>query len=149
MNVSQKCQYALRAVYELAKRNGGGPTSIKEIAQVQAIPPRFLELILGQLKQSGYVQSRRGVAGGYLLAVPPGELCVGAIIRFIDGPLDPVKCIAGGRTKDCPLLGNCAFTGLWERAKQAVAEVYDDTTFEDLLEEERANTDAYVVTYSI
>ena len=149
MNLSQKCQYALRAVYELAKRHGAGPTSIREIAEIQAIPSRFLELILGQLKQSGYVESRRGVDGGYLLTVSPAELCVGDIIRFVDGPLDPVKCIAGGRATDCPLLGNCAFTELWERAKQAVANVYDNTTFSDLIEEEQAKTDTYVATYSI
>ncbi|MCP4640905.1 MAG: Rrf2 family transcriptional regulator [bacterium] len=149
MNLSQKCQYALRAVYELSKRKGSGPTSIREIAEVQAIPTRFLELILGQLKQTGYVESRRGVDGGYLLAVAPEELNVGDIIRFVEGPLDPVKCIAGSGGAHCPLMGNCAFTGLWERAKQAVADVYDNTTFRDLMEEEQAKAESYVATYSI
>lgn len=59
MNVSQKCQYALRAVFELAKRRGEGPTTVADIAKAQAIPAKFLELILGQLRQGGFTESRR------------------------------------------------------------------------------------------
>ncbi len=90
MSVSQKCQYALRAVFELASRHGDAPTSIREIAQAQAIPPKFLELILVQLRKAGFVESRRGAHGGYFLAVGPAALTVGEIIRFIDGPIAPV-----------------------------------------------------------
>lgn len=71
MSVSQKCQYALRAVFELARRRGEKPTSIREIAEAQAIPAKFLELILTQLRKGGLVESRRGIHGGYLLAVWP------------------------------------------------------------------------------
>ena len=149
MNVSQKCQYGLRAIFELAKRQGLGPTTIGQIAETQAIPPRFLELILGQLRQGGFVESRRGIHGGYLLAVCPGTLSVGEIIRFIDGPLAPVRCIAGDKKKDCPLYGSCAFLSTWKRAEDAVAKVYDETTFEDLMNEERAASDKYVASYCI
>lgn len=149
MNLSQKCQYALRAIFELFKRCGEGPISVAEIAEAQAIPPRFLLLILGQLRQAGFVESRRGVQGGYLLTGEPGELTVGDIIRFMEGPLDPVKCIGGDGAAHCPLRGNCAFSGLWERAKQAVAEVYDTTSFQDLVDAERASAERYVVSYCI
>lgn len=137
MNISQKCQYALRALFELAKRQGEGPVSVKTIAKNQAIPVRFLELILRELRQGGLVESRRGVEGGYLLVPRPANLTVGEIIRMVDGPLDPVKCLGAGGTEECPLLGKCAFLGLWDRARQALAEVYDSTNFEGLLEEER------------
>jgi len=149
MNVSQKCQYALRALFELAKRLGEGLVPNGEIAAAQAIPPRFLELILGQLRQAGYIESRRGVHGGYMLAVRPEELSVGEVIRLIDGPTAPVKCIAGNGGGDCPLHGRCVFLGLWERANEAVSEVYDSTSFRDLLERERQAAGQRVPDYCI
>ena len=148
MSISQKCQYALRAVFELAKRDGTGPTTIAEIAEAQAIPPRFLELILGQLRQGGFVESRRGVRGGYLLAAPRQSLSVGEIIRFVDGPIAPVRCVAGSKDTDCPLHGNCAFMGMWGRARDAIAGVYDETTFQDLMDQEQASA-GYVASYCI
>jgi Rrf2 family protein len=149
MSLSQKCQYALRGLFELAKHEGDGPVPVAEIAEAQAIPPRFLELILKQLKQTGWVESFRGIRGGYALAVSPRALRVGEVIRFIEGPLAPVRCIAGLHGKDCALRGKCAFSGLWERAEQAVSGVYDATTFQDLVEEERAAERRYVPCYSI
>jgi Rrf2 family protein len=147
-NISQKCQYALRALLELSKRRDvDGATPASEIADRQKIPPRFLELILGQLKQGGYVSSRRGVQGGYTLVSDPEELTVGEIIRFMDGPLSPVKCIGPAKRHDCELQGRCAFAQLWERARDAVAEVYDQTSFQDLMEDDRSSnyTPDYVI----
>jgi len=149
MGVSQKCQYALRAVFELAKRHGQGPTTIGEIAKAQAIPVKFLELILGELRRGGFTESRRGVHGGYLLAAAPEALAVGEIIRFVDGELAPVRCIGAGAGSDCPLHGHCAFTDLWTRARDAVREVYDTTTFQDLVDAERAAAEGYVASYAI
>jgi len=140
MNLSRKCQYALRATFELAKRRYEGPVKISDIAAAQAIPPRFLELILNELKQGDFVRSRRGATGGYELAVSPRALTVGRIIEFIDGPVSPVKCLAGDAPSDCPLLGRCAFMDLWRRAREAVSGVYDNTTLEDLVERERATS---------
>ena len=148
MSISQKCQYALRAVFELTKRDGAGPTTVAEIAEAQAIPPRFLELILGQLRQGGFVESRRGVRGGYLLAAPRQSLSVGEIIRFVDGPIAPVRCVAGSKDADCPLHGKCAFMGMWGRARDAIAEVYDETTFQDLMDQEQTSA-GYVASYCI
>ena len=149
MSVSQKCQYALRAVFELGKRSDGQPTPVSTIAEVQAIPGRFLELILRQLRNGGFVESRRGVQGGYLLAVSPRTLSVGDVIRFVDGPIAPVRCVLGGKDVDCPLREKCAFMGMWRKARDAVAEVYDETTFQDLIDEELASADKYVAHYCI
>ncbi|NQU76742.1 MAG: Rrf2 family transcriptional regulator [Planctomycetes bacterium] len=149
MNISRKCQYALRAVFELAKRSVGNPTTVGEIAEAQAIPLKFLEFILGELRHGGFVESRRGIHGGYLLAVAPGALSVGDIIRFVDGPFTPVRCVAGDKGTDCPLHGNCAFMGMWRRAGDAVAEVYDSTTVQDLIDEEQAACSEYVASYCI
>ena len=149
MRVSQKCQYALRAVFELARRHGEGPTSIREIASAQAIPPRFLELILAELRKGGFVQSRRGVHGGYFLARLPRAVSAGEIIRFIDGPVAPVRCVGDRRGADCPLYGECAFMGMWTRARDAVAEVYDTTTFQDLIDAEQTSPAGYATAYCI
>ena len=149
MTVSQKCQYALRALFELSKRPGPAPTKVSEIAAAQAIPARFLEAILGELRRGSFVESRRGVNGGYFLAVEPDALTVGEIIRFIDGPLTPVRCLGDDKGESCALKGNCAFIGMWNRARDAVAEVYDETTFRNLLEEEQATIGRYVARYCI
>ena len=150
--VSQKCQYALRAVHELARhasRGSDGPVKIGDIAKAQAIPARFLEVILGQLKQGGFVQSRRGANGGYWLARDAGELTVGEIIRFVEGPLGPVICVTDPTEEACPLRGECAFLPMWQEAKDAVSKVYDNTTFTDLLHVEQQQRSRYVPGYSI
>ena len=149
VNISQKCQYALRATFELAKHQGGGVTTVGDIAEAQAIPPRFLEQILAQLKQGGFVESRRGVMGGYTLAIPAGQLTVGKIIRFIDGPVAPVKCMTDAADNTCRLSGRCAFLSLWQRAETAVAEVYDSTTLQNLIDQEQSRLHATVGMYCI
>ena len=103
--ISQKCQYALRAIFDLAKHYGQGPVKIGDVAEAQAIPPRFLEVILSQLKQGGFVESRRGAEGGYLLARAPRQLVVGEVLRFVEGPLGPIVCVTGGSGEPCPIHG--------------------------------------------
>lgn len=136
MNLSQKCQYAIRSLLELAKSFGEGPIRISKIAEKQAIPPRFLENILNELKSTGLIESRRGAHGGYLLIKDPDKITVGDIIRLIEGPLDPVQCTGEKNDPSCALRGKCALIDLWKRAKTAVEEVYDGTTFKDLVEQE-------------
>ena len=149
MLISQKCQYALRAIFELSKRNGGGPVKIADIAEAQAIPVRFLEVILSQLKQGGFVSSRRGSRGGYSLARSPAELTVGEIIRFVEGPLGPVVCAMGRTHSECRLYGNCVFLSMWEKVRNAISNVYDTTTFRDLVNEEAQSRQRYVPSYDI
>lgn len=150
MNLSQKCQYAFRAVFELAKRHPlGQPVSVAEIAETQAIPPRFLEQILAELKQGGFVLARRGAQGGYTLAASPATLTVGDIVRFVEGPITPVQCIVEGGESDCALQEGCVFKGFWERAKQAVETVYDSTSFQDLVDEVASRVAAQGANYSI
>jgi Rrf2 family transcriptional regulator, cysteine metabolism repressor len=143
----QKTQYALRAVLELAKRANTGPIKISIIAEAQAIPLRFLEIILNQLKQGGFVDSARGKEGGYYLARSPESLSVGEIITYIQGALEPVDCIVG--KGKCPLVGECAFEPMWCKVRQAISGVIDNTTFHDLIETEKSrksgNTPSYVI----
>lgn len=149
MNLSQKCQYAVRGVLELAKRYGQGPVAISQIAANQAIPQRFLENILNEIRPTGLIDSRRGIQGGYLLAKDPSAITVGEVIRLVEGPLDPVKCIGDRNNPCCPLRDNCSLIHLWNKAKAAVEAVYDNTTFRDLVEEEKELNRSAVIDYSI
>ncbi len=149
MPISQKTQYAVRAVFELAKRQGRGATKISEIAEAQAIPQRFLENILNHLKGGGFVESVRGKEGGYLLVRTAKELTVGQVLRFVDGPLSPVECMMDGKKVPCSMYGHCAFRSLWKRAEKALEEVYDGTTFEELVKEEANDCRERGADYSI
>lgn len=149
MLISQKCQYALRAIFELAKRREDGPVKIADIAEAQAIPKRFLEVILSQLKQGSFVTSQRGSEGGYTMARVPSDLTVGEIIRFIQGPIGPVDCLATESSEKCPLYGDCVFLPMWQEAADAISEVYDKTTFQDLVERDAQRQDQYIASYTI
>jgi Rrf2 family transcriptional regulator, cysteine metabolism repressor len=149
MPISQKTQYAVRAVFELAKRQGRGATKISEIADAQAIPQRFLENILNHLKGGGFVESVRGKEGGYLLVRPAKELTVGQVLRFVEGPLSPVECMMDGKKVPCSMYGHCAFRSLWKRAEKALEEIYDGTTFEELVVEEANDCRERGADYSI
>jgi len=135
--ITRKNQYALRAIFELAKRRGQGPTKISDIAAAQAIPPRFLEVILSQLKGSGLVASKRGFYGGYFLTRPPNHITVGEIFSFLLGAADAVECIACISKKKCPFDGRCAFASMWEKVTHAIDSIYDQTTIQDLLDNEK------------
>jgi len=136
MAVTQKCQYALRALFELARRTSVGPVSAGEVAEHQAIPKRFLEVILHQLRQGGFVDSQRGKEGGFYLARPAKSITVGEIIRFMDGPISPVDC-QKEPGHHCPLRDECVFRGLWDEARLALEQVYDTRSLQDLVEEEQ------------
>ncbi len=126
-------RYALRAVLELAKSPLGKPRKSGSIAQAQAIPPRFLEVILNQLKGSGLVASKRGYQGGYFLLRKPEDVTVGDVLRFLHGTDDFTHQIACRSKKECPFDCDCAFAPLWKKVSDAIFHIYDATTFADLL----------------
>ena len=138
MSVSLKCQYGLRALFELARRAGSGPTRIQEIAEAQAIPPRFLENILNQLRRGGFVDSGRGKAGGFMLARSASQITTLEVIRFLDGPVHPFDCEGDSPVRKCSLGPDCVFMPLWQRARQALENVYGGTTLQDLVDAQAA-----------
>ena len=125
MNISVKGEYALQAIFDLASQPSGEPIKIAEIARRQKIPQKFLELILAGLKQAGFVESRRGAEGGYLLARPADSLTVGEVLHFVEGPQSS-KGHAGRKT-------GTPFADMWQRVDRAVSEVIDKTTFAELV----------------
>ena len=99
--ISQKAKYALRALIALAKAPKGATMQIGEIAREQNIPQKFLERILLDLRNQGYVVSRRGSQGGYALLKPAGEIMYGEILRLIDGPIAPLPCLSMTAYRPC------------------------------------------------
>jgi Rrf2 family protein len=133
----KKNQYALRAIFELAKHMDQGPVKISDIATAQSIPLRFLEVILNQLKASGIVDSKRGFYGGYFLVKPPNQVSVGDVLRFLSRDLSSSDCIACVSKTSCPFDGRCAFSSMWIRVKKAAFNIYDETSFQDLIDREQ------------
>ncbi len=148
MLVSRKCRYALRAILELAMRNSQDPVKIADIAEAQAIPTRFLEAILNQLKQVGFVESRRGRKGGYFLKRSPDEITMGDVIESIQGCSGLVECVSNSKYK-CPFYDGCVFLPVWKEAQKAVLDVYDGVTFQHLVDAERQRAKKHTITYSI
>ncbi len=143
--ISNKCNYALRALLELAKHEGAGPATIVDIAQAQHIPARFLEAILRQLKQAGLTESVRGKKGGYILARPARSITVGEVIRLMEGPYFTSHQTAAGQQgaqKD-------VFNDIWQEAEQALNQVYDATDFAHLAERDREAAMQFVPDYAI
>src|ERR1700693_5162356 len=97
MRISTKGDYATRAMQHLALHYNEGPIQIEEIARRQHLPVRYLEQILLSLKRAGFLESKRGVSGGYYLAKHPREITLGAIIRATEGPIIPIFCVGSGK----------------------------------------------------
>jgi len=132
MRITYKGDYALKTILELALRYGRGrAATIHELAKQADIPIKFLEQILLDLKRGGFVESRRGKVGGYLLAKDPSRIKLGEVIRFIDGPIEPVACV-GNSYKGCREMNRCIFRGIWADITAATAKVIDNIDFEDL-----------------
>jgi Rrf2 family protein len=122
-NISVKGEYALLAILDLATQKPGEPVKIASIAKRQRIPQKFLELILSGLKQGGFVESRRGAEGGYLLARPAEKITVGEVLRYMEGGRSP---------KPSPKSAGSPFAPLWSEVDRAVSGILDRNNFADL-----------------
>jgi Rrf2 family transcriptional regulator, cysteine metabolism repressor len=141
MNISVKGEYALQAIFDLASQPAGAPVRIADIARRQKIPQKFLELILAGLKQGGFVESRRGAEGGYLLARTPDAITVGEVLRFVEGPQQS-KSRSTKKT-------DSAFGDMWQQVDRAISAVIDKTTFADLLRAWNEKQNRYVMNWEI
>ena len=130
MRVSAKADYALRACVELAATEGGGPVKGDRIAQAQEIPLKFLENILGDLRQAGLVRSQRGMEGGYWLAKPAAEISLAEVIRAVDGPLANVR---GVRPESLEYAGSSEpLRDVWIAVRASLRSVLEEVTLADV-----------------
>jgi Rrf2 family protein len=141
MNLSKRGEYGLRAMIDLAttlrSQNGhGGVVQIKDIAERQHIPAKFLEQILLTLKNAGMLHSRMGVGGGYYLARSAGEITLGHIVRVLDGPLAPIRCVSQMAYEPCgcPDEKTCGLRLVMLDVRNAITDILDHTTLADVTE---------------
>ena len=148
MKISKKCQYALKAIFELASRDIDKPVKIHSIAQAQGISHRFLEAILNELKHGGFVESRRGNGGGYILARNAEELTVGEVFEFMQGAISATPD-SDRKGKGRVHWGDNAFEQLWQEVNETMSEVWNSKTFADLVEFERNSNVVGIPNYVI
>jgi Rrf2 family protein len=140
LKVSQKLEYAMRAMIELAdRRHEGALVPAREIAARQQIPVRFLEQQLGALSKAGLVESFRGGGGGCRLAHPPSEITVGEIADAIEGQIYPMFCLEPS-DHTCFQDARCGLQGFWADVARAAQAVFDQTTVADLAARHRRMT---------
>ena len=131
MRITYRGDYALKTILDLAVHYGDSPVTMPDLAKRADMPIKFLEQILLDLKRGGFVQSRRGKVGGYLLARPPSQIRLGEVIRFIDGPLEPIAC-AGKKYTGCNDIYKCALRKVWQEVAEVTGNIVDNLTFEEL-----------------
>ena len=132
MRLSRKGEYALRAMICLSLRYKEGPVRIKEIAEREKIPRKFLELILLELKKAGLLQSHRGVGGGYSLIKSPEKISLARVIRIVDGPLAPIRCVSKMAYVKCPEEKSCGLQDVMLEVRNAIAKILEGVTFADV-----------------
>jgi Rrf2 family protein len=138
MRLSKRGEYGLRAMIELATWESDLPdpriVQIKELAERQKIPAKFLEQILLSLKNAGLLQSKMGIGGGYHLARPPAEISLGHIVRVLDGPLAPIRCVSQMAYEPCgcPDEQTCGLRMVMSDVRNAISDILDTTTLADV-----------------
>jgi Rrf2 family protein len=132
MRITYRGDYALKTMLDLAINYGLSPVSIPELSRHADIPIKFLEQILLELKKGGFVESRRGKIGGYLLSRHPSNITLGEVIRFVDGPIEPIACVKQGY-KGCKDIRGCVFKDVWSEVSRCTSEIVDKISFQELV----------------
>src|SRR3989338_3329951 len=143
MHITYKGDYALKTVLDLALHYGSGLVTIHDLAKRIDAPLKFLEQVLLDLKRGGFVESRRGKVGGYLLARPPARIKLGEVVRFIDGPIEPIACVEK-KYSGCNDLYKCVFRKIWQDVAQVTSNIIDNLSLEDLVEQVKKQKEAVV-----
>jgi Rrf2 family protein len=145
LKISQKLEYAMRAMIELALRRDGGLVPAREIATAQQIPLRFLEQQLGALHKAGLVESFRGAGGGCRIGGDPATITVAQIADAIEGQLYPMFCLEP-TDHTCFADSRCGLQGFWGEVARAIQRVFEETTVADLTSRHQRSTGPTVFT---
>lgn len=145
MKISNKTDYALRALFALVASPGKSTVSAREIAERSQIPRKFLEQIMRELRELKIVRSVPGKHGGYQLARPAGEISVGEVVRHFDGLHGPAPCacLACG-TQACPHESACHFRWLFVDIRDYAARLLDGATLESVYRKSLSGRDQAV-----
>lgn len=133
--LSRKSKYGLKALLALAQEDGRGPILVSDLAERDAMPKKFLEAILLELKRHGLVHSKKGKGGGYFLLRKPDEITFGQVIRVLEGPLAAVPCVsqtAYMTCAECVDEQTCGVRLAMKEVRDATARILDHTTLADV-----------------
>jgi len=138
MKLSKRGEYALRSMINLgiAAKVGRRIVRVTELAKAEDIPLKFLEQVMQQLREAGYLESERGKHGGYRLAKPAAKITIGQIVRLVDGPLAPIGCVSltAYEPCNCPDEAHCGLRMLMLDVRNAIAAILDRYTLADVVE---------------
>ncbi len=138
MKLSKRGEYALRSLINLgiAAKVGRSLVRVTELAKAEDLPIKFLEQVMQQLREAGFVESERGKHGGYRLAKPSSQIHIGEIVRLIDGPLAPIGCVSQTAYApcNCPDEAHCGLRMLMLDVRNAIAAILDRYTLADVVE---------------
>ncbi len=137
MRLSQKGEYGLHALLELARRSGQGTVQAGTIAAQRGIPPQFLQQILLALRRAGLVRSERGPRGGHELARPPAGITLLEAVEALEGATSPAPCADPDSAPTCPERERCVFLGTWRRVDAATRGILGAVTLADLARQEQ------------
>ena len=134
MRLSKRSEYGIRALINLASREEPGIARINEIAEEEIIHTKFLEQILLLLKNTGFLQSKPGRGGGYYLGKPADLITLGQVVRVLDGPLAPIRCVSETAYEPCgcPNEERCGLRMVMSDVRNAIADILDYTTLADV-----------------
>jgi len=126
--LTKKGKYGLKALVHLSQLPAGQLAFVGDIATANNIPKKFLDAILGELRNAGFVQSRKGKDGGYRLAKPAAEIKIGHVVRVLDGPLAPIPCASRTQYQPCDDCdeATCQIRHMMLEVRQAIAGVLDN-----------------------
>lgn len=147
MRFSTKGRYGTRAMLELALRFGSGLVLVKDIAKTQDISEKYLERIFFSLKHAGLIKSQRGTKGGYILARLPSQIKLIQIIEALEGSLAPVECV--DEPLICKRVGICVTRDIWRKIKDAIEEILNAVTLEDLVNNHKKKNKSAINVYYI
>jgi Rrf2 family protein len=142
MKITYKGDYALKAILDLSLHYGNGVVTIHDLAKRLDIPVKFLEQVLLELKRGGFVESKRGKVGGYLLSRHPSQIKLGQVIRFVDGPIEPITCIERNYS-GCSDTNKCVFRRILRKVTESASKIVDSVDFENLVNQARKNKQAF------
>jgi Rrf2 family cysteine metabolism transcriptional repressor len=139
MMFSTKAEYGVRVMVELARRSGGDPIPLAEIAANDGLPLAYLEHLVARLRKAGLVDSRRGSRGGYLLARPAAQITMAEVVEALEGSIAPIECISQSAdgtivcARESKLDHVCPTKLLWTRVRSSMVTTLRETTLADLL----------------
>ena len=135
MKVSTKSRYGVAAMVDIAQQYGAGPVALRSVAERQQVSEHYLEQLMSNLRNAGFVRSIRGAQGGYVLARDPAAITVGDIVRAMEGPIAPVDCLLADGGKNNPYCNksqDCIRRNIWLKMGESISEALDSISLASL-----------------